>query len=188
MPVSLQGSFLVAANQLRDPNFYRSVILMLEHSPESAMGLIVNRPTAITVGKVLAQHSPVNCLAQPVYQGGPVSENSLFVLHNNVSLVKQDQEIAPGVFLVGSEDSFDELIRKELPTDKGIQFRLVCGYAGWGAGQLEEEIRRGDWHVVPADGSLVLEEDPYGLWEVCTRKFNRATRVLPHDVRNPEWN
>ena len=188
MPVSLQGSFLVAASQLRDPNFYRSVILMLEHSPESAMGLIVNRPSSITVGKVLAQHNPINCVGAPVYQGGPVSENSLFVLHNNLSLAKQDQEIAPGVFLVGSEDSFDDLLRKELPHDKGVSFRLVCGYAGWGAGQLEQELQRGDWHVVPADGSLILDEDPYGLWEVCTRKFNLATRVLPHDVRNPEWN
>lgn len=188
MTVSLQGSFLVAASQLRDPNFYRSVVLMLEHSPESAMGLIVNRPSAITVGKVLAQHNPVNSLNAPVFQGGPVSENSLFVLHNNLSLAQGDQEIAPGVFLVGSESSFDELIRKEQPANKGILFRLVCGYAGWGAGQLEQELQRGDWHVIPADGSLVLEEDPYGLWEVCTRKFNRASRVLPQDVRNPEWN
>lgn len=186
--MSIQGSFLVASNQLRDPNFYRTVVLMLEHNSESAMGLIVNRPSAVTVGKVLAQHSPVNSLQTPVYQGGPVSESSLFVLHNYVTLAKQDQEIAPGVFLVGSEESFDELIRRELPVDKSIKFRLICGYAGWGAGQLEQEIIRGDWHVLPADGRLVLEEDPYGLWEVCTRKFKRATRVLPHDVKNPEWN
>lgn len=188
MPVSLQGSFLIAAHQLRDPNFYRSVVLMLEHSAENAMGLIVNRPTGTTIGKALAQHDPVNGIDAPVFCGGPVEQNALFVLHNCVTLGIQDQEIAPGLFLAGSENSFDAVVRKKAPPDRNILFRLISGYAGWGAGQLESELARGDWCILPSPDGMLLEEDPYGLWEVCMRRLHRVTRVLPQNVRNPEWN
>ena len=188
MTVSLQGSFLIAAHHLRDPNFYRSVVLLLEHNSQSAMGLIVNRPTGTTIGKALAQHQPINGIDAPVFCGGPVEQNALFVLHNSMILGKQDQEIAPGLYLAGSENSFDEVVCRKAPADTNVQFRLICGYAGWGAGQLESEMERGDWNVLSSVGSLMLEEDPYGLWELCVRRLNRLTRVLPQDVHNPEWN
>lgn len=188
MTVSLQGSFLIAANQLRDPNFYRTVVLMLEHSSESAMGLIVNRPCGSTIGEALAQHSPANNVDAPVFCGGPVEQNALFMLHNCVTLGKHDQEIAPGLFLAGSESSFKEVVLNKALPGKEIQFRLVSGYAGWGAGQLEGEIARGDWKILPKVDGLILEEDPYGIWEVCMRRLNRLTGLLPQDVKNPEWN
>lgn len=188
MTISLQGSFLIAAQQLRDPNFYRSVVLMLEHNSESAMGLIVNRPSGSSIGEALAEHSPVNNADGPVYFGGPVEQNALFMLHNSVTFAKQDQEVAPGLFLAGSQKSFDQIVRKEPPSGQNILFRLVNGYAGWGAGQLEGEIARGDWKILPKADGMLLEEDPYGLWEVCMRRLNRLTRVLPQDVKNPEWN
>ncbi len=188
MTVSLQGSFLISAHHLRDPNFYRSVVLLLEHNSESAMGLVVNRPTSTTIGKALAQHDPVNGIDAPVFCGGPVEQNALFVLHNCLPLGQQDQEVAPGLFLAGSENSFDEVVRKKAPPDRHILFRLISGYAGWGAGQLESEMARGDWNVLPSTGSLLLDEDPYTLWEVCMRRLHRLIRILPHGVRNPEWN
>jgi putative transcriptional regulator len=188
MTISLQGSFLVSASHLRDPNFYRSVVLMLEHNDNGAMGLVINRPSAMTIAKALSQKNPVNGGDAPVFVGGPVEPTSLFILHNCLSLGKSDQELAPGVFLAGSEDSFDEVVRSGKKPEVGVKFRLISGYAGWGEGQLEGELARGDWHILPADGALVLEEDVYGLWEVCTRRLHRANRLLPHHIRNPEWN
>jgi putative transcriptional regulator len=188
MTVSLQGSFLIAAHQLRDANFYRSVVLLLEHSSQSAMGLVVNRPSGTSIGEALAQHSPVNNVDAPVFCGGPVEKNALFMLHNSVTLGKQDQEVAPGLFLAGSEQSFNEVVQKKASPGNEILFRLINGYAGWGAGQLESEMARGDWQVLPKADGLLLEEDPYGLWEVCIRRLNRMNRVLPQDVKNPEWN
>lgn len=188
MAASLQGSFLVAANHLRDPNFYRSVVLILEHNSEGAMGLIVNRPSPMTIAGALSQYGPVECGDAPVYVGGPVEPTSLYILHNSVKLGQTDQEIAPGIFLTGSEDSFDQVVRSEKKSETAIKFRLLSGYSGWGGGQLESELDRGDWHTVPADGPLFLEEDPYGIWEICTRRLHRANRMLPHDVRNPDWN
>ncbi|MCA9058645.1 MAG: YqgE/AlgH family protein [Planctomycetaceae bacterium] len=182
------GQLLIAADHLRDPNFYRSVVLMLEHTEEGAMGLVVNKPSGITVETALnEQMTDVKC-ETPVFLGGPVERSALFVLHNSPILGKQDEQILPGLYLAGSHDSFEEVVRAGTQSSGPANFRVFCGYAGWGGGQLEGELARGDWHLQPGDAPLVLEEDPYGTWEICLRRLHRANRILPHNVRNPDWN
>ncbi len=184
----LQSQFLVAANHLRDPNFYKSVVLVLEHNSQGAMGLVINRPSAVTVETVLSEHLETGRCETPVYIGGPVETSALFILHNCLTLGQHDQEVAPGLFLAGSHESFETVVRDGIKPEKGVKFRVFCGYAGWGAKQLEAEISRGDWRALPGDGQIVLEQDPYGTWDYCTRRLYRASRVIPHNVRNPEWN
>lgn len=188
MSTFYQGCFLVASKQLKDRNFYRSVVLMLEHNAQGAMGLIINRPSSMKVGEALSNHGAIQSADAPVFVGGPVEPNSLFVLHNSAILGASDSEIAPGIFLTGSEASFDAVVKGNSDDASNVRYRLISGYAGWGADQLEGEIARGDWQIVAGDGALVLEEDPYGIWDVCIRRINRITRLLPHDVRNPDWN
>ena len=183
----LHGEFLIAANHLRDQNCYRAVILIVEHNDEGAMGLVVNRPSSIAVDAALGGKSSVS-LDAPVFIGGPVETSALFVLHNYLRPGLQDREVVPGLFLAGSDDSLRAVVSPDDNADQHGQFRVYCGYAGWGAEQLEAELSRGDWLSVPADCSTVLEEDPYGIWDVCTRRFRRAHRILPHNVRNPDWN
>ena len=183
----LDGEFLIAAKHLRDQNFYRAVILIVEHNDEGAMGLVVNRPSSIAVDTALGGQSSVS-LDEPVFIGGPVETSALFVLHDHLRPGLQDREIVPGLFLAGSDDSLRTVVSPESDADLHGHFRVYCGYAGWGSEQLEAEVSRGDWWSVPADCSTVLEEDPYGIWEVCMRRFRRAHRILPHNVRNPEWN
>ncbi len=190
MSTSLQGEFLIAADRLRDQNFYRSVVLVLEHSHDGAMGLVVNRPSSIAVDDALGNTSDDSsrCFDAPVYIGGPVETSALFVLHNYAHIGLRDREVVPGLFLAGDDESLQEVIRQSSSDSSTGIFRVYCGYAGWGPGQLECELSRGDWLHVPADCSTVLEEDPYGIWDICTRRFHRAHRILPHNVRNPEWN
>lgn len=188
MSAFCQGQFLVALDHLRDPNFFRTVVLMLEHDSEGAMGLVVNRPSAVSIEKALSEPVPKDAPETPLYVGGPVENSSLYILHNCLVLGQHDQEILPGVFLSGSSESFETVVRDGLKPQSGIRFRVYCGYAGWAGGQLESEIGRGDWEVIPADAALVLELDPYGIWDQCMRKIHRANRILPHQVRNPEWN
>lgn len=188
MSLSMQGQFLVAANHLRDPNFYRSVVLLLEHNSQGAMGLVINRPSAVTVERALSEHLDTGTCETPVFVGGPVETSALFVVHNSLSLGQLDQEVIPGLFLAGSHQSFETVVKDGLQPDKGVRFRVFCGYSGWGAQQLESEIDRGDWLTLPGDAPIVLEQDPYGAWEVCMRKLHRANRMLPHNVTNPEWN
>lgn len=184
----LQGWFLIAANHLKDANFHRTVVLMLQHTSDGSMGLVINRPSSMTITGVLSQHGAVRCDDAPVYTGGPVETSSLFIVHNDARLSSSDQEIAPGVFLAGSEQSFESLIRTTPEPGRHIKLRLLCGYAGWGGGQLEGELERGDWYTMPADGQLVLDEDPYDLWEVCVRRLKHSARLIDQDVTNPEWN
>ncbi len=188
MASNLQGQFLVATDHLIDPNFYRTVVLLLEHSAEGAMGLVINRPSSMSIEKALSEHLSMDSSETPVFIGGPVDASSLFILHNCLNLGQKDQEIVPGVFLVGSHDTFASVVRDGMKPQSGIQFRVYCGYSGWDGGQLEAEIDRGDWMVLPSDGATVLEHDPYGIWDQCVRKLHRANRILPHNVRNPEWN
>ena len=141
MAGSLQGSFLIAANHLRDPNFYRSVVMMLEHNDQGAMGLVINRPSAMTIGKALSQQGQTSVNQDPVFVGGPVEPTSLFILHNCLSLGKRDQEVAPGLFLAGSENSFEEVVRSGKSPEAGVRFRLISGYAGWAANSW-----KGNWN------------------------------------------
>jgi putative transcriptional regulator len=185
---SLKGQFLVAANHLRDANFYRSVVLVLEHNDEGTMGLVINRPSEVSVETALSTNLPLVGTDTAVFSGGPVETSALMILHNSRILGKTDEQIVPGIYLAGSQNSFDSLVQQPDEPQPDIRFRVYCGYAGWGAQQLEVELGRGDWHVVSADSELVLDNDPYGVWDVCVRRLHRANRILPHDVRNPEWN
>ncbi len=191
MAESLRGKYLVAGKGLRDPNFYRSVILVVEHNEEGAMGLVINRPSEISVETALSTDLALAGTDAVVFSGGPVETSALMILHNSQVLGKTDEQIVSGVYLAGSQSSFDSLVRE--PAEPAVQqptvrFRVYCGYAGWGAQQLEGEIERGDWHVVNSDSEMVLDNDPYGVWDICVRRLHRANRILPHDVRNPEWN
>lgn len=187
MSERLHGDFLIAADQLRDQNFYRAVVLILEHNDEGAMGLVVNRPSSLAVDTTFGGKSLLS-LDTPIFIGGPVENSALFVLHNFLRPGLQDREVVPGLFLAGSNDSLEAVVNSEGDADQRGRFRVFCGYAGWGSAQLDAEIARGDWLSVPADSGTILEEDPYQIWEVCTRRFRRAHRILPHNVRNPEWN
>jgi putative transcriptional regulator len=186
--MNLAGHLLVAANHLRDPNFYRAVVVLLEHNDEGAMGLVINRPSSIAVDAALSEHVKDAECGSPIFVGGPVENSALFILHSSSEAGVRDQEIVPGVFLTGSQDSFQSVV-EESSSEKGNGvFRVYCGYAGWGAEQLEAEVRRGDWMTLPGEGSIILQEDPYDIWEACTQRIYESKRLLPHNVRNPEWN
>ncbi|MFM7836201.1 MAG: YqgE/AlgH family protein, partial [Planctomycetaceae bacterium] len=107
---------------------------------------------------------------------------------NCARLAASDREVSPGIFLAGSEHSFETVVRTPLQEPSQQRFRLISGYSGWGPQQLEGEIARGDWHLLSADSSLILEDNPYGIWEVCRRRLRRLHRLLNTEVRNPEWN
>ncbi len=188
MSTNLQGQFLVAAPQMKDPNFYRTVALMLEHSDDSAMGLVINRPSSVSVDAAMIKlkQSPIS--SDPIFAGGPVETSALFILHNCTELGQDDEMVLPGVFATGSNDSFESLISESATDAKDCSFRIYCGYAGWGGGQLEGEIERGDWRILDSDGELVFHNDPYNIWETCLQLVHKRNRLLPHNVRNPKWN
>jgi putative transcriptional regulator len=157
---SLQGHFLVAAPQLGDPNFVRTVVLMVEHTDEGALGLVLNRPTARSVSDLLAEvGGPDFDCPQPVYIGGPVP-GPLMSLHTDCS--RAEVEVIPGVYLSAKKNHLDELVQ-----ENAQPMKIFLGHSGWGPGQLDREMQEGAWLTVAASCPAVFSTDDE-LWNhVC---------------------
>lgn len=154
--------FLIAMPQLGDPNFHRSVVLMIDHNDEGSMGLVLNRAAPLKLvdlckGQSLTvarEHAEEN-----VFIGGPVEPFRGFVLHD-CSTVAERLQVLPGLFLSVTPEAL-----KPLLLDAGVHLRFCLGYAGWGPHQIEKEMAQGSWLFTEASTVPVLGSDPNQLWE-----------------------
>lgn len=188
MAKSLRGHCLVAAKPLRDPNFYKTAVLIVEHGDHGAMGLVINRPSSVLVCNALAEFFDLSELSQPMYMGGPVEPRALLVLHNVADLSGGEPAVVPGVWIGNSEDAFRDVLKRAAIKEPGLQFRLFSGCAGWAPGQLEGELSRGDWHTVPGCRDAVFHDDPYQIYDFVLQQVFESNRLLPHTCSNPHWN
>jgi putative transcriptional regulator len=154
---SLNNQFLIAMPALNDPNFSRTVTLICEHTPDGALGVTINRQLDLSIENIFEQldikttHSDLPIAH--VYQGGPVQENRGFVLHKPIGNWESTLTIADDLGLSTSQD-----ILQAMASGKGpAQCLLALGYAGWGPGQLEYEIRENTWLSGPADHKIIFE-------------------------------
>jgi len=167
LETELAPGFLVAVPGLPDPNFARTVVLLMEHSDEGAMGLVINRPLNLPLGRLLSEAGVEESgpFSQPVLYGGPVSPSRGWVLHEGSWAMDGTLVVAPGVALSSSV-----AVLRAIAEGKGPkQFSVCLGYAGWSAGQLEGEIAIGSWVPVPATARLVLEVPLEERWEEALR-------------------
>jgi putative transcriptional regulator len=164
--VSLAGQFLVATPSMEDPRFARTVILMARHNKDGAFGLIINRPAAERPLSQLLEAlgekgSPVSGTVR-LFAGGPVQPELGFVMHSPDYMGPQTLAVDGRVSVTMSLD-----ILRDIATGKGPQKSLITfGYAGWAPGQLEGEIARRSWTMVPADSKLIFDEDRSKLWDI----------------------
>ncbi len=160
MPERLAGRLLVATPSLRDPNFERTVVLLLDHGPDGALGLVLNRPSGTAVGDPLPQWGARAAEPAVVFVGGPVQPDSA------IGLARSERAEAAS----GWQPLFDRLGTLDLgrapgEIDAAIDaLRVFAGYSGWGSGQLETEIEAGAWFVVDAAPGDALGAEPLGLW------------------------
>jgi putative transcriptional regulator len=163
--------------QLGDPNFQRSVVLMMEHSSEGAFGVVVNRPGRMTLGEVGATQGmdvEVGCRDERVFVGGPVQPERGFVLHARPEL-PESVALVPGLWVSSSID-----VLRLLLGAGGQDWRLCLGFAGWGPGQLENELREGAWLTTPATPAHVLTTAPRQAWESVIRDMGIEPGALLH--------
>lgn len=161
--------------QLGDPNFHRSVILMIEHGTNGAMGLVVNRSAPLTLEDVAKGHDFKLARAhsvQNVFVGGPVEPQRGFVLHDRPE-VEEKHEVVPGLYLSMTLDALQPLLE-----DTSARLRFCLGYSGWGPQQLESEIKAGSWLFSEADRKSVLELDPDKLWDTTLRSMGVDPAML----------
>ena len=160
-----EGMFLVATPQLRDPRFAETVVLVLSHGRDGAIGIVVNRPTWVEPEALFPDEDFFRRYRGTVYFGGPVARTSALFLVRDGGLVDGE----PIVDDIRVTADVDEVL-ENLParTDERT-LRIYAGYAGWGPGQLDSEIDAGDWQVTPASGDLVFAPEPASLWRQLHR-------------------
>lgn len=176
---NIAGKLLVASRTLRDPNFSRTVVLMLEHSHDGALGVVLNRPSPKTVSDVwesIGEGSLEN--EQPVYLGGPVP-GPLIALHAVPNL--GEKWVLDGVHMSVQREAIKQLVHTP-----DTRLRLYSGHSGWGGGQLEQELSAGGWHTVSASRQDVFAEaaDSDLLWEQVIQRI--AIGIMLPGVRPDE--
>ena len=176
------GQLLIAMPGMRDERFAKSVIYMCAHSEEGAMGLVLNqRLDALTFAELISQlELDEKHLSKdvPVHFGGPVESGRGFVLHTSDYQQDATLEVVNGVALTATVE-----ILKAIAQGKGPQKSLLAlGYAGWGPGQLDMEIRANGWLQVPSDSEIIFDIEPDTKWERAIQRLGIDPRMLSDDV------
>jgi putative transcriptional regulator len=183
---SLKGRLLVATPVIGDPNFERTVVLLLEHNDEGALGLVLNRPTAVSVFEPLPEWDGLAASPPVVFVGGPVEQGAAIGL---ASVAGEDLDSADGFSpVMGSIGTLD-LSRD--PHDLGPDIdkvRIFAGYAGWGPEQLEGELGADAWLVLDAVPDDVLSADPDDLWAAVLRRQGGDLQLLSYCPPDPSVN
>lgn len=180
-----KGIFLVATPALRDPNFRQSVVLLCEHGPDGALGVVVNRPTEISITEVLPQIPILEGHRHVVYSGGPVQRNHLLILYQVPQEPIDTHHVFDGVYLGGNMDMLEQILKT--PSSEA-KFRAFMGYSGWAPGQLENEMEVGSWLSVPADSSSMFEQDQNRLWSDILRSLGQSYDIYADMPMDPNMN
>jgi putative transcriptional regulator len=180
----LNNQLLIAMPSLGDPNFSHTVTLVCEHNKEGALGIIINRPMEMAIGEVFEQldlaTQDLKLRNQPVLRGGPVAPERGFVVHppNPIaSVYDATLAVSDAVHVTTSRDILAAIARGEGPS----QAVMALGYAGWGAGQLEEEIRSNAWLNVPVDPAILFDIPYEDRWNAAMKLLGvDSTRLSSH--------
>ncbi len=173
---------LIARPSLADPNFSRTVTLICEHSEHGALGVVINRPTEVRLSELLdhleIKTTDVNALAMPVYAGGPVQLDRGFILHSPLGDWQSTLKINPKLGLTTSLD-----ILAAVAAGEGPKHNLIAlGYAGWGAGQLEQEIAENAWLTVPSDTKILFDLPVEHRWQAAAQKLGVDLTLMAGDA------
>ncbi len=161
LPSSVErGVLLVASPSLGDPNFEQTVLLILEHGNDGTVGLILNRPTNVSLSDVLPDFPVLKRTSHRVFAGGPVGQTQMVLLFHLKEPYPDARRIVDGIY-VGTPRILERLIAQPKHTEG---FRAFAGFAGWAPGQLDSEMLQGSWGVLPSDTFNIFDKDPATLW------------------------
>ncbi|MGH9584844.1 MAG: YqgE/AlgH family protein [Bryobacteraceae bacterium] len=153
------GSLLVATEKLGDPAFAKSVILIVSRDNQGTIGLMINRRTDVPLSKIFPERKRAG--SDPVYIGGPVELTLVQALLRSPSPIREATRVIGAVYSTSDKDVIERNIDSRASPSK---FRMYLGYAGWGPGQLESEIRLGAWSVETGSAGVVFDSHPDSLW------------------------
>jgi putative transcriptional regulator len=178
---SLRGHLLVASPALIDPNFRGTVVLITEHTDDGAAGLVLNRPSLVEVAAAVPQLEELVDEDEQVWVGGPVQPEAVLVLGE---FLDPDEAAVPLFESLG----FPSLEEPEEIVPATTRRRVFAGYAGWGAGQLEEEVANEDWILEPALADDAFTEEPDDLWRDVLRRKGGIYELVARMPDDPSLN
>ena len=163
----INNHFLIATPSLNDSIFKKSIILLCDHNKKGSMGLILNKPMTEDKNKSLFIDTIFDGSVEntKIYFGGPVDLNTCFILHDSSYLTKETLKISNDISLTSNNKIINDLKNGIGPNS----YRLNIGYAGWSAGQLESELKNGDWLLAPADHNMIFNVPDNEMWTYSTK-------------------
>lgn len=180
--VCLTDHFLIAMPQLDDPNFFHSVSYICQHDAEGAMGVIINQPLDMKLGDVLEQleinNNDETLTQQPVYFGGPIQQDRGFILHSPSKNWQGTLFISDDIAMTTSSDILKDIANHDGPKDTLV----ALGYAGWGAGQLEDELAQNAWLSVPASAEIIFETPIENRWHAAASLLGVDLQLMSDDI------
>lgn len=175
---SLTNQFLIAMPAMEDGFFSRTVTFMCQHNEEGALGIVINRPSELTLGSVLQQMNietdDSETAQQTVFFGGPVHPERGFVIHEPPGQWESSLRISDNIALTTSRDILEAVARGEGPR----HMLVALGYAGWGKGQLEQEILDNAWLNSPMDSSILFEQPAGHRWRAAVEALGVDVALL----------
>jgi putative transcriptional regulator len=180
---SLKGQLLLDGGKLSGSFFHRTAVLVCEHNAEGAFGLVLNRTADAKVGDALVADLPDVMKELPLHLGGPVQTQALSYLYTDAFL--PDADVLPNLALGHSVEELVDLGQSYSTTQK---VKIFAGYAGWSAGQLDDEMKRDAWLTHPASLELVFETEPANLWKQVILKKGWQYKLLADAPEDLSWN
>ena len=175
MTEAFRPTLLLSMPQLQDPNFARTVVLLCDYAPEGAFGLVLNRPTDMRATSMVKLEPPVvGGNALPLCIGGPVEPERGWILLGEEPADAEYRMIREGLYLSTSP----ALLRQVLSASPAPRARVLAGYAGWGPGQLDEELAQSAWLMGEVEVDLVFDIDSSAMWETAIRRLGADPSAL----------
>jgi putative transcriptional regulator len=176
-----KGTFLISAPEIDTGLFFRSVILVCEHTPQGSFGLVINKNLNVELPEEIID---VEKLANPgvgIRASGPVQTNQMMLLHTSDQNTQQTLEVCDGVYLGGDLN----FLQESITSTEGPDILLCFGYSGWGGGQLEREFLDGNWLLYPASKDLIFDTPADKLWQTLLRRMGgkyATLSMIPEDL------
>src|SRR5918993_3913629 len=172
---SLAPVLLVSMPQMLDPNFSKTVVLLAEYGSHGAFGLVLNRRMDEPAMAIVTADEPIDIHPKMhLFTGGPVEPTRAWILTAKPELDPEALEVMSGVYLSASPT----LVRRTLESEPDPATRMVVGYAGWGAGQLDVELAEGSWLLAPVEADLIFAADIDSMWETAIRRLGAEPSML----------
>jgi len=154
--------FLVAKRSLDGPHFGQSVVYLVEHDEDGTLGLIVNRSSDISLSEALPDIEDRQAAAHALFYGGPVGLPMILMLVRSESVTEGMAHVVDNVYISADRRVLDEVLAAKKPAS---EVRFYIGHSGWAAGQLDDELERGSWHLVAADTDAIFSDETGALWD-----------------------